>query len=38
MSVLDWILLSLIGAYSIYLLRPKKKKCSGCCAHCSGCK
>ena len=37
MNVLDWVILSLIGAYCIYLLIPKKKKCSGNCANCSGC-
>ncbi len=38
MSAGDWILLSLIGGYCLWLLlRPRRKKCSGDCAGCSGC-
>lgn len=39
MSVMDWILLGLIGAYCVFVLFFKKKKgCCGDCSACSGCK
>ena len=39
MSLADYLLLIPIVGYCLWLLfRPKKKKCSGCCAKCSGCK
>ncbi len=39
MSLADYLLLALVGGYCLHvLLHPKKKKCGGSCAHCSGCK
>lgn len=39
MSLADWILTAPIGGYLLWLLfRPKKRKCSGDCCSCSGCK
>lgn len=38
MGVMDWILIGLIAAYSIFVLCTKKKKgCCGDCSCCSGC-
>ena len=39
MSFWDYALLFLIGGYMLWLLfHPKKKKCSGNCGCCKGCK
>ena len=37
MNAADWILISLIGGYCLWLLLRPKKKCSGNCSCCSGC-
>lgn len=39
MGLMDWILIALIGAYSLHILFSKKKKgCCGDCSKCGGCK
>ena len=39
MSFWDYVLLAAIGGYMAWLLfRPKKKKCSGDCSCCNGCR
>lgn len=37
MGLMDLLLLALVGSYCVYLLIPKKKKCTGNCANCGGC-
>ncbi|MBE6947020.1 MAG: FeoB-associated Cys-rich membrane protein [Ruminococcaceae bacterium] len=38
MALMDWVLLSAIAGYALFvLLRKKKKGCCGDCSQCSGC-
>ncbi len=37
MGGVDWVLLALIGAYTLFAARRLRRKCGGNCGACRGC-